>query len=174
MLPSSPAAMTMGSLTLSKTMSAARTMVRGGVLVSVPFATSDKPFVRTYPASIAFGMHDAILNPPNKDRTTTVRATYTRTAVTTVSAGTTHKRSVPYSMHAARNRVRNDAKRIPPPFASTLSFDMGVVNKPLHPYRTINSAALAPSAVPMTERLGFTNGDITSALSKRLHKPLYS
>lgn len=120
------------------------------------------------------GLIDPIKNPPFKDRTTTARATYNRTAVTVQTAGSLKKRSVPYKSEAFRNRVKNDTKRDTPPFVSTLTFDMGVNNKSLHPYRTINSISQAPSAVAMTERLGFTNGDITSSLSKRLHKTVYA
>ena len=120
------------------------------------------------------GLHDTILNPPNKDRTSTVRATHNKTAITVVSAGAKDKRKVPYHPEAPRNRVKNDAKRLPPPFQSTLDFDMGVLNKSLHPFRTINSVSQAPTTVPMHERLGFTNEYITSELTKRLHKPMYT
>jgi hypothetical protein len=115
-----------------------------------------------------------VLNPPNKCRTSTSRSTYNKTAVTVQSAGSIKKRSVPYKPEAFRNRVKNDAKRLPPPFASTLSFEMGVINKSLHPFRTINSVTAAPTKVPMHERLGFTNECVTSELTKRLHKPMYA
>lgn len=78
--------------------------------------------------------------------------------------------SVPYSTNAGRNRVRNDPKRIPPPFKSTLSFDMGPFNRSRHPYRTLASAAMAPSEIPMHERLGFANPAVAEDIAKRLHK----
>jgi hypothetical protein len=164
----------LSSTVAPKVTSAARTMVKGGTIVAKPFATSATPFVRHYPASIAFGQHDAILNPPDKDRTSTVRAVHSKTAVTVQTAGTVHKTPVPYHPEAPRNRVKNDPKRRPPPFASTLSFEMGPFNKSLHPYRTVASAAFAPSAVPMGERLGSTNPAVSKEIAGRLHKRLYA
>lgn len=149
-------------------------MVVSGTLVCVPFETSSKPFVKRYPTSIAYGNHNTILNPPNKDRTTTVRADFTATSVTPQSAGCGKKMPVPYHPSAFRNRVKNDPKRYPPPFKSTLTFDMGVLNKSLHPYRTMSAITQAPSRTPMTERLGFTNAYVTSEIAKRLHKPMYA
>lgn len=170
--------MTLSSLKLSsafaaKTMNAKRTMIRGGQLVCIPFETSSKPFRRTYSSSVAFGAHDPILN-PSRSGSSCYKSVHCLSAVTSQSAGTARKLAVPYKMGAARSRVRNDAKRLPPPFVSTLQFEMGVVNKSLHPFRTTNAAASAGSTIPMSERLGFTNAAITSDVAKRLHKPLYA
>ncbi|RYG51906.1 hypothetical protein EON67_02410 [archaeon] len=115
-----------------------------------------------------------ILNPPNKDRTSTFRATYTRTAVTVQSAGTEHKRAVPYHPEAPRNRVKSDPKRDPPPFSTTLKRESSIVNQSLHPYRTISAATQAPGRIPMHMRLGFTNGEITRRMAEEMHKPVYS
>lgn len=85
-----------GTLHLSSTVApkvatAAKTMVRGGTVVATPFATSATPFVRTYPSSIAFGLHDTVLNPPNRERASHARSTHSKKAVTVQSAGTVHK-----------------------------------------------------------------------------------
>ncbi len=85
-----------GTLHLSSTVApkvatAERTMVRGGTVVAKPFATSKTPFVRTHPSSIAFGLHDTVLNPPNRERASHARSTHSKKAVTVQSAGTVHK-----------------------------------------------------------------------------------
>lgn len=85
-----------GTLHLSSTVApkvatASKTMVRGGTVVATPFTTSATPFVRTYPSSIAFGLHDTVLNPPNRERASHARSTHSKKAVTVQSAGTVHK-----------------------------------------------------------------------------------
>lgn len=145
-------------------------MVKGGILVAAPFKTSDKPFVKSYPSSIYAGKVDPILNPPGG--TTEARRQFSSKSITPQTAGTTHKISTAYSPNAARNRVRNDAKRIPPPFESTL--DICDAMTPRNRFRTISGVSLASSKVPMAARLGFTNADITSRLAKDLHGKVYA
>lgn len=149
-------------------------MVRSGILVATPFPTSDRPFTKTHTAGELYGLHSTILNPPLKDRTTTVRATHSLTAVTPQSAGCGRKRPVPYHPESFRNRVKSEGKRFPAPFSTTMSFDYGVLNQSRHPFRTINAITLAPSRTPMHERVGFTNAHVTSEIAKRLHKPVYA
>jgi hypothetical protein len=96
------------------------------------------------------------------------------TSRTPQTAGSAAKRSVPFDVNAPRNRVKNDAKRLPPPFVSTLSFDYGVLNGNLHPFRTMKAVTEAAAAVPMSARTGFTNTAVTAELTKRLHKPIYN
>lgn len=81
-----------------------------------------------------------------------------------------HKTPVPYHPDAPRNRVKNDPKKPPLPFKSTLSFDLGPHNKSLHPYRTVSDCTLAPSLIPMHERLGSTNGEVSKEVAIALHK----
>lgn len=115
-----------------------------------------------------------MLNPPNKERTSTYRSQYNNTSRTAQSAGTVNKRQVPYHPNAFRNRLKNEPKRLPPPFTSTLDFDMGVLNKSIHPYRTIKSATEAPTVKPMESRRGFTNSFLTAEMTKRWHKSVWA
>lgn len=163
-----------GSLSnsMKRTMHGQRTMVREGVLVTVPFKTSDKPFVTKHEPSELYGKISTIVNPPNKDRMPTTRFYHSKTAVTVVSAGSTVKRKVPFHPEAARNRLKNEPKRGPKPFAVTLKQEYGLINQKREGDRFMTMARVtqAPAAVPMERRLGFTNQGIISDIQVALHK----
>ncbi len=114
------------------------------------------------------------MNPPNKDRSSTYRSTHNAIAINTQTAGTVHKRQVPYHPNAQRNRIKNDPKRLPPPFTSTLDFEMGVLNKSIHPYRTIKGVTEAPATKPLHTMRGFTNEFVVAEYTKRAHKPIFT
>ncbi len=120
------------------------------------------------------GNINTILNPPNAERTSTYSSHYNSTTRTMQTAGTTNKRPVPYSVNAFRNRLKSEEFKARPAGKSDISFDMGVVNKSIHPYRTIKQASEAPTVKPMEARRGFTNGHITAELSKKWHKTLWA
>jgi hypothetical protein len=104
----------------------------------------------------------------------TYNSHYNATTRTMDSAGTVNKRPVPYHPAAFRNRLKVDPPTKPPPTVSSIKFDGGIANKTTHPYRTIKTAAEAPTTVPMHARRGFTNGFITAEMSKRWHKMLWA
>lgn len=120
-----------------------------------------------YLSSLAFGKHDHVLNPPDRDRTSTVRADYNNTSRTVQSAGGT-KMPVPYKPGAPRNRLPVEFHRDPKPFSSTLKFDAGLINQDLHKYRTISGVTQKEAAVPMQQRRGFTNDGIRCDINTRL------
>ena len=123
------------------------------------------------PAPFA-GRWSRVLSPPDKERfASTSRAAHCATSVTVQSAGSA-KIPVPYSVHAARNRMRSERKPPPPPFASTLTLKAGAVSA--HPWRTTSAAALAPSATPMEARTGFENAAVAAAIAARLRSRMYS
>jgi hypothetical protein len=104
----------------------------------------------------------------------TYKAQHNRTNVHVQTAGSLHKVPVPYSQNAARNRVLNEPKRRPPPFASTLDLRAsGVANTTVYPYRTISQTTQKPTEVPMESRIGWTNCDITAGIAKREHSKLW-
>lgn len=118
------------------------------------------------------GAISTILNPPNKERSSTYSACYNETSRTAQTAGTVHKRPVPYTVGAGRNRLAEpDAK---PKTSTSISFDMGVVNKSTHPYRTVKTAMEAPTVLPMEARRGFTNPFITAEMTKRWHAAVWA
>jgi len=129
-----------------------RTYVLRGELVAQPFATS----VRSKPSvSDMFGKVNTILNPPNAERVSTYRSKHNKVAVTVQTAGTTHKRKVPFSVNAPRNRLNNPEKKRPPPFASTLDLNTGgIANSTVYPYRTISRTVQRPTAHAMETRIG--------------------
>lgn len=155
-----------------KTTHAQKTIVRGGTVLARPFKTSDKPFHTTpqHDSSIAFGLHNKILNRP--ECSSTVRSTHNLTAVKAVSAGTMDKRSVPYHPEAARNRLKNDPKRGPKPFDITYHPDNGIPNqsRTSERFTTMQQAATKGSEIPMEARVGFTNGGCTSEWTRRRNK----
>jgi hypothetical protein len=80
---------------------------------------------------------------------------------------------VPYSANAFRNRLDN-----PEPHknmgATAIKFDMGVVNKSIHPYRTVKNATELPASKPFEVRRGFTNAAITAEMTRRWHKSVWA
>jgi hypothetical protein len=155
-----------------RTVHAQRTMVRNGQLVSVPFKTSAKPFKAAVGEhSTAYGNHSSILNPPNKERTKSVSAS-SYDALPVMTAGTTHKKSVPYHPNASRNRLKQQPKRMPPPHESTLKLSSGVaaVSHLSHPYMTTSKFAQRETGKPIHTRVGFTNQGIMSEFTRLAHK----
>ncbi len=152
-----------------------RVFVVRGELVAAPFATSSKPFKSTAERGAdAFGKVNSILNPPNQTRQTVYNATHNHTSVHVQTAGSVHKRPVPFSMNAPRNRVLNEDKKRPPPFSSTLDLkNGGIANSTVYPYRTISKCVAEATAVPMEARIGWTNADITAGMAKREHSKLW-
>jgi hypothetical protein len=129
----------------------ARTYVLRGQLVAQPYPTRKRPAA---PDSI-YGKVNSILNPPNLDRISTYSRQHNVTAVTVQTAGTVHKKKVPYSMAAPRNRLNNPEKKRPPPFSSTLDLkNGGVLNSTVYPYRTISRTVQLPTTEPMEARTG--------------------
>lgn len=147
-----------------------KTYVLRGQLVAQPYATG----ARRRPADSIFGKVSTILNPPNADRSSTYSRQHNATAVTVQTAGTVHKTPVPYHADAPRNRVKSEPKPPVRPFKSTLSFDMGPHNRSLHPFRTVSGVTLAPSMVPMHERLGSTNAEVSKEVAVTLHKRVFA
>ena len=138
-----------------------------GDLVAIAYPTSSKPFLKSATAS-SFGAINTILNPPNRDRHTTYSEHYNAVTRTAQSAGGVEKLPVPYSMNAGRNRLKMDPPR--KNFQGSLNFDMGVLNRSTHPYRTVKDAMEKPNVLPMQAHVGFTNTAITSEMAKRWHK----
>jgi hypothetical protein len=92
---------------------------------------------------------------PSATRVSTYNANHNKTSVHVQTAGSVHKRPVPFSVNAPRNRVLNEDKRRAPPFASTLDLkNGGVANSTIYPYRTIAKCAAEATAVPMEARTG--------------------
>ena len=107
-----------------------KTYVLRGQLVAQPYATG----ARRRPADSIFGKVSTILNPPNADRSSTYSRQHNATAVTVQTAGTVHKRRVPYSMAAPRNRLDNPGPKRAGPFSSTLDLkNGGVANSTVQP-----------------------------------------
>jgi hypothetical protein len=156
-------------------MNNSRVYVVRGELVAAPFPTSAKPFRGTAERGAdAFGKVNTILNPPSATRVSTYNANHNKTSVHVQTAGSVHKRPVPFSVNAPRNRVLNEDKRRAPPFASTLDLkNGGVANSTIYPYRTLSKCVAEPTAVPMEARIGWTNSDITAGMAKREHAKLW-
>ena len=129
-----------------------RTYVLRGQLVAQPYSTGS----RKRPADSVYGLVNTILNPPNADRASTYSRQHNLTAVTVQTAGTVHKRKVPYSMAAPRNRLNNPEAKRPPPFSSTLDLKSGgVANSTVYPYRTISRTVQKPTTAAMETRIGW-------------------
>jgi hypothetical protein len=127
-----------------------RTYVLRGQLVAQPYSVS-----RKRPADSVFGKVSTILNPPNLDRSSTYSRQHNATAVTVQTAGTVHKRKVPYSMAAPRNRLDNPGPKRPGPFSSTLDLkNGGVANSTVYPYRTISRTVQKPTTAALETRTG--------------------
>ena len=127
-----------------------RTYVLRGQLVAQPFSAS-----RKRPADSVFGKVSTILNPPNLDRSSTYSRQHNATAVTVQTAGTVHKRKVPYSMVAPRNRLDNPGPKRAGPFTSTLDLkNGGVANSTVYPYRTISRTVQKPTTAALETRTG--------------------
>lgn len=123
-------------------------------------------------AAARAGNISTVLNPPNKERSSTYSACYNETSRTAQTAGTVNKRPVPYSVNSGRNRLAEADHK--PKLGSSISFDMGVVNKSTHPYRTVKQATEAPTVLPMEARRGFTNPFITAEMTKRWHAAVWA
>jgi hypothetical protein len=134
----------------------------GTCLLAVPFPTRTRARDR-YAAT--YGRHSTVLNPPDRDRTSTARADYTATARTAQSAGSA-KLPVPYAPNADRNRLPVAHAR---PARSSLTLAAaGVAAAPTHPYRTVAGVTQAQAAAPLRARTGWTNAGTTAALTRRL------
>ena len=128
-----------------------RTYVLRGQLVAQPYSTG----ARKRPADSIYGKVNTILNPPNLDRSSTYSRQHNMTAVTVQTAGTVHKKKVPYSMTAPRNCLNNPEAKRPPPFSSTLDLKCGgVLNSTVYPYRTISRTVQKPTTTAMETRIG--------------------
>lgn len=152
------------------------TKILNGMLVTKPFATSDKPFGRNYPTAVAFGSIDPILNnPTGPARTSHARSTHSLDAVTHQSAGATHKTLLPYSPEAKRNKLDNEPKRGPKPFATTISLEAQDPRaRNGKPFETTSEVMQRPAALPLSERVGaINNPGIAAVLTKRLHSTMY-
>lgn len=143
-----------------------------GELVAIAYPTSSKPFGKSQGSSTSFGNINSILNPANKDRHSTYSEHFNQTTRTAQSAGGGSKLPVPYSMNAFRNRLKD----APPPkeYRGSLTFDMGVLNRSTHPYRTVKDAMEAPNTKPLHAHVGFTNQEIVSGMAKRFHKTVWA
>ena len=148
-----------------------RTYVLRGQLVAQPYATSVKAGP---PKAEPFGKVNTILNPPNAERATHYSSTHNAVACTVQTAGTLHKRKVPYSMNAPRNRINNPQKNESDPFNSHLDLQNGgISNSTVYPYRTISRTVQKPAEKAMETRTGWTNPDICASLAQREHKKLW-
>lgn len=99
--------------------------------------------------------------------------THCKGTVTVTSAGAVKKPSVPYHPNAARSRLNNHQKRLPPPFSSTLSLGKAKVKAVSHdpmPYMTTAKFAQRHVKKPMHTRVGYTNDGIVSDLTRRAKK----
>ena len=135
-----------------------RTYVLRGQLVAQPFSTSAKPFKGAPAGAEPFGKVNSILNPPNAERTTHASSTHNLVACTVQTAGTVHKRKVPYSMNAPRNRLHNPQKAESDPFTTQLDLQNGgISNSTVYPYRTISRTVQKPTEQAMETRIGWTN-----------------
>jgi len=155
-----------------KTVHARKTVVKHGVLMSVPFKTSSKPFKAALGEHTgSFGAVSTVLNPPNAERTKSAAAS-AHSALPVMTAGCSRKKSVPYHPNASRNRLKQEFKRMPPPSQSTLSFSAGVpaVSHTTHPYMTTSKFAQMQTGKPMHGRVGFTNSGIMADLTRRAHQ----
>jgi len=143
-----------------------------GELVAIAYPTSSKPFGKSMVPTTNYGNINSILNPANKDRHSTYSEHFNPTTRTAQSAGGAGKLPVPYSMNAARSRLKDE----PPPktYRGSLNFEMGVLNKSTHPYRTIKDAMEAPNVKPLESMVGFTNQFIVSQMAKRVHKTVWA
>jgi hypothetical protein len=143
-----------------------------GELVAIAYPTSSKPFGKSMVPTTNYGNINSILNPANKDRHSTYSEHFNPTTRTAQSAGGAGKLPVPYSMNAARSRLKDE----PPPktYRGSLNFEMGVLNKSTHPYRTIKDAMEAPNVKPLESMVGFTNQFIVSEMAKRVHKTVWA
>lgn len=153
----------------ARTVAAQRTMVKSGTLVCVPFPTSDKPFKRTYPSSIAYG----ITGGPTTSGKSEYESEYRAVARTSQSVSSLHKIAIPYKMNAARNRIKNDPPPPRLPFSSSLVFGGDLLNKPTRRWSTINSLTQPPATRPMTSKTGFTNPAVTAHHATRLHAVVF-
>ncbi len=154
------------------TLNNSRVYVIRGELVAAPFPTSAKRKVER--GADAFGKVNTILNPPGAARTSTYHSTHNLTSVHVQTAGSVHKRSVPFAVNAPRNRVLNLEKKRPPPFSSTLDLkNGGIANSTVYPYRTTSKVAQEATALPMEARTGWTNTDITAGMARREHQRLF-
>jgi hypothetical protein len=149
-----PAASSRASSSLKgDTVNNSRVYVIRGELVASPFPTSVK--YKAERGADAFGKVNSILNPPGQARTSTYHTTHNKTAVHVQTAGSVHKRKVPYSVNAPRNRVLNLDKKRPPPFSSTLDLkNGGIMNSTVYPYRTISKVVQEATEQPMETRTG--------------------
>jgi hypothetical protein len=128
-----------------------KTYVLRGQLVAQPYPTGAKK----RPAESVYGKVNSILNPPNADRASTYSRSHNRTAVTVQTAGTVHKKKVPYSMTAPRNCLNNPEAKRPPPFSSTLDLkNGGIANSTVYPYRTISRTVQKPTTEAFETRIG--------------------
>ncbi len=142
-----------------------------GQLVAQPYATSVKSGA---PHVEPFGKVNTILNPPNAERVTHYKSTHNLVACTPQTAGTVHKRKVPYSMNAPRNRLKNPQKNESDPFTTQLDLQNGgIANSTVYPYRTISRTVQVPTEKAMETRTGWTNPDICAGLALREHKKLW-
>lgn len=134
----------------------------GTCLLAVPFPTRRRARDKY---GVTFGRLSTVLNPPDRDRTSTARADYTATARTAQSAGST-KLPVPYAPNAGRNRLPVAYTR--PPRSTLTLAAAGVAARPTHPYRTVAGVTQAQAAVPLRAHTGWTNGGSAAALTRRL------
>lgn len=149
-----PAASSRASSSLKgDTVNNSRVYVIRGELVASPFPTSVK--YKAERGADAYGKVNSILNPPKQTRASTYHTTHNQTAVHVQTAGSVHKRKVPYSVNAPRNRVLNLDKKRPPPFSSTLDLkNGGIMNSTVYPYRTISKVVQEATEQPMEARTG--------------------
>ncbi|KAA0153096.1 hypothetical protein FNF27_04098 [Cafeteria roenbergensis] len=160
------------SLSATRTVHARRTVMRGGVLMSVPFKTSAKPFKPAIGLhGDAFGASPSMVNDTSRAMARSSAAA-SFSAVASMSAGSRRKTPMPYHPNAARNRLRQDFKRMPRPSETTMKLSSGVpaVARQAHPYMTTSRFAQRQVGKPVQNRLGFTNPGIMAEFARRSHK----
>ncbi len=112
--------------------------VINGTLVATPFPTSvgskeGRPDVAGF-----YGAINRIMNPPNGERQTTYKKDYNVISRTAQSAGTVHKRPVPYHPNAPRNRVFEPTKVADVKGTYRLGADSTIPNRTNYRFRTMN------------------------------------
>lgn len=144
--------------------------MRGGKTAAQPFP-SPHPFVAALPCFA--GASSRILNPPDLTRFASASAAaHSRTAVMLQSAGGA-KAPVPYSLSAARSRIRSEGPPSLPPFVSKVVLGGGRARS-AHPWRTTSEAAFAPSKTPMDARTLFEFPDVARRIAARLKVRMYN
>jgi len=149
-----------------------RTRVINGNLVAEPFKTSAPPKA----ADVAgfYGGINRIMNPPNAERVSSYTASYNDVTRTAQSAGTLHKRNVPYHPNAPRNRVYEAPKDADVRGTWRPADGVTLANKTNYPFRTSQYLAQVPiTGGAMETRIGFTNPGIIADQTKRYRKPLF-